>query len=211
VNDLLIAALGQAVASWNADRGRPPRPVAVSMPIDARRPGADGTFGNLSRLSTITVDPRMPGLVAAVAGQTSAAKGGPRPLTGPVHGGAAAAAPLPAPVKRALTRLAMHAVGPVTCDTTLLSNLGRLADPPRFGDLVPGRMWFSTSTHMPRGLSVGALSVGGRLHLCFRSRRALLDGAAGRDFAAGYAAALSALTGAPPPPGPADPLEGTNW
>jgi len=210
VNDLLIAALGQAVASWNAARGRPPRPVAVSMPIDTRQPWADGALGNLSRLSTITVDPREAALTAAVAGQTNRAKDRPGPLLGPALG-AAEAAPLPAPVKRALVRLAMHAVGPVSCDTTLLSNLGQLADPPRFGDLVPDQIWFSASTHMPRGLSVGAISVGGRLQLCFRYRRALLDRAAAREFAAGYAAALAELTGARPPSGPADPLAEAGW
>jgi hypothetical protein len=56
-------------------------------------------------------------------------------------------------------------------------------------------MWFSPSAHMPRGLSVGAISVSGRLQVCFRYRRALLDDAAGRAFAAEYAASLSALAG----------------
>jgi hypothetical protein len=76
----------------------------------------------------------------------------------------------------------------------LLSNLGNITDPPRFGPLTPMRMWFSTSAHMPRGLSVGAITLGGRLQLCFRYRNALLDAPAGRDFAAEYAAALSALS-----------------
>jgi hypothetical protein len=56
-------------------------------------------------------------------------------------------------------------------------------------------MWFSTSAHMPRGLSVGAIGVDGRLDLCFRYRHALLDDAAAHDFAAEYAAALATLTG----------------
>jgi len=51
---------------------------------------------------------------------------------------------------------------------------------------------------MPRGLSVGAISVGGRLQLCFRYRKALLDDVAGRAFAAEYAAVLSALAGGEP-------------
>jgi len=84
-------------------------------------------------------------------------------------------------------------VGTIRCDTSLLSNLGNITDPPKFETLTPTRMWFSTSAHMPRGLSVGAVTVGGRLNLCFRYRNALLDAASGRDFAAEYAAALSAL------------------
>jgi len=55
-------------------------------------------------------------------------------------------------------------------------------------------MWFSTSAHMPRGLSVGAITVDGRLQLCFRYRRALLDDAAAGEFAAMYAAVLSRLS-----------------
>ena len=75
----------------------------------------------------------------------------------------------------------------------MLSNLGNITDPPAFEALTATHMWFSTSAHMPRGLSVGAVTVGGRLHLCFRYRNALLDAAAGHEFAAEYAAALSAL------------------
>jgi hypothetical protein len=102
---------------------------------------------------------------------------------------------LPVAIKRGVLRLALRSVGSVRCDTSLLSNLGNVTEPPAFGTLVPTRMWFSTSAHMPRGLSVGAVTVGGRLNLCFRYRNALLDAAAGRDFAAEYAAALSALAG----------------
>ena len=54
-------------------------------------------------------------------------------------------------------------------------------------------MSLSTSAHMPRGLSVGAVTVGGRLHACFRYRSALLDDAAAGDFAAEYAAVLTSL------------------
>ena len=101
---------------------------------------------------------------------------------------------LPVPLKRGLVRLGLYILGRIECDSSLLSNLGNVTDPPTFGMLPPTRMWFSTSAHMPRGLSVGAITVGGRLHLCFRYRNALLDATAGQDFAAEYAAALSALS-----------------
>jgi hypothetical protein len=104
---------------------------------------------------------------------------------------AAARAPLPTPVKRRAIRLAVRTVGRLRCDTSLLSNLGNVAEPPRFGSLVPERMWFSTTAHMPRGLSVGAITAGGRLQVCFRYRHALFDSAAARDFVALYAAALA--------------------
>jgi hypothetical protein len=59
-------------------------------------------------------------------------------------------------------------------------------------------MWFSTTAHMPRGLSAGAITVGGRLQVCLRYRHALFDGAAARDFTALYAAALCGLEGDSP-------------
>ena len=102
--------------------------------------------------------------------------------------------PLPVTVKRRLVRLAVRRLGQLAADTCLLTNLGNVTSPPRFGSLTPARMWFSTSAHMPRGLSVGAITVDGRLQLCFRYRHALLDDAAAGEFAATYAAVLSRLS-----------------
>jgi NRPS condensation-like uncharacterized protein len=196
VNDLLIAALIQAVAGWNTARRRRPGRVRITMPVDTRPSGQGDELGNLARLCTVTVDPLAAAdLTATVAGQTRQAKNQLGPAVGPVPA-AVARTRLPAPVKRWLLRQATRSVGWVGCDTSLLSNLGNVADPPRFGGLAPTRLWFSTSAHMPRGLSVGAATVDGRLQLCFRYRNALFDEAGARDFAAEYAAALSALAGA---------------
>ena len=106
--------------------------------------------------------------------------------------------PLPTPVKRHAVRLAVRTLGRRRCDTSLLSNLGNVTEAPRFGPLVPERMWFSTTAHMPRGLSAGAVTAGGRLQLCFRYRHALFDEAAAGDFAALYAVALAGLEGETP-------------
>jgi NRPS condensation-like uncharacterized protein len=196
VNDLLIAALIQAVAGWNTPRRRAPGRVRITMPVDTRPSGQGDELGNLARLCTVTVDPPVAAdLTATVAGQTRQAKDQLGPAVGPVPA-AVASTRLPAPVKRWLLRLATRSVGWIGCDTSLLSNLGNVADPPRFGGLSPTRLWFSTSAHMPRGLSLGAATVDGRLQLCLRYRNALLDEAAARDFAAEYATALSALAGA---------------
>jgi NRPS condensation-like uncharacterized protein len=196
VNDLLIAALIQAVAGWNTARRRPAGRVRITMPVDTRPSGQGDEIGNLARLCTVTVDPLAAAdLTATVAGQTREAKNQLGPAVGPVPA-AVASTRLPAPVKRWLLRLATRTVGRVGCDTSLLSNLGNVADPPRFGTLSPTRLWFSTSAHMPRGLSLGAATVDGRLQLCLRYRNALLDEAAACDFAAEYATALSALAGA---------------
>jgi NRPS condensation-like uncharacterized protein len=189
VNDLLIAALIQAIGEWNASAGRAPGRVLISMPVDDRPAGRGDEIGNLSRLCTVTADPSQAGLLAAVAAQTGPAKRQPGPPVGPALT-AAARVPLPAPVKRRAVRLAVRTLGRVQCDTSLLSNLGVVSEAPRFGSLAPERMWFSTTAHMPRGLSVGAITAGGRLQVCLRYRHALFDSAAARDFTALYAAAL---------------------
>ena len=197
VNDLLVAALAETISRWNAG-GRerhPARCIRISVPADARPPGARDALGNLSRLCTVTAEPGEPGgaaLVAAVTAQTRQAKDQAGPQVDPALA-ALAKMPLPATVKRRLVRLAVRCLGRRAASTSLLSNLGNITSPPRFGSLTPARMWFSTSAHMPRGLSVGAITVEGRLQLCFRSRRALLDDAAASEFAAEYAAVLTSL------------------
>jgi NRPS condensation-like uncharacterized protein len=197
VNDVLIAALIRAIERWNDSARRRPGRIRISMPLDARAPGRDDELGNLSRLCTVTADRpgaslTTVGLTTVVADQTSRAKHQPGPPVGPALA-AAARAPVPTGIKRRAVRLALRCLGWLECDTSLLSNLGNVTDPPRFGRLFPERMWFSTTAHMPRGLSVGAITVAGRLDLCFRYRRALLDEAAAREFVAGYAAALNEL------------------
>jgi hypothetical protein len=169
------------------------------MPVNARPQGQAGAAGNLSRLTTVSV-PAPPdgcdavglaGLVASVAAQTRPAKQQAGPQVDPASR-ALAAAWWPPAVKRGVLRLALRTAGPLLCDTSLVSNLG-VVDPPRFGAATATGMWFSTSAHMPRGLSVGAVTVGGRLHLCLRYRRALFSEPSAARFAGLYAAALGNL------------------
>ena len=195
VNDLLIAALIRAIMRWNASAHRRPGRVRISMPVDVRPPGHGDELGNLTRLCTVAADPlSAAALTAVVASQTRRAKHRPGPPVSPAQA-AVAKTPLPTSVKRRVVRLAVRCLGRLECDTSLLSNLGNITDAPRFGVLSPARTWFSTSAHMPRGLSVGAITVDGQLQLCFRYRNALFDAAAAHDFATEYAAALAALTG----------------
>jgi NRPS condensation-like uncharacterized protein len=198
VNDLLIAALMVAIGRWNASHGRSPDQIRITMPVNARAPGQDGAAGNLSRLTAVTARPPAQGgdlrpLIANVAAQTLAAKNRPGPQVEPLSQ-ALAAAWCPAAVKHRLLRLALRTAGPLICDSSLVSNLGIVADPPRFGPAPATHLWFSTSAHMPRGLSVGAITLGGKLHLCLRYRHALFSEPAAARFADAYAAALSDIT-----------------
>jgi NRPS condensation-like uncharacterized protein len=200
VNDVLVAAMIMAVAQWNGLHGRARGRIRITMPLGGQTGGA--ALGNLSSLASVTA--RLPrhgvsyrGLLADVARQTRYAKTSPRPQADPVSR-ALVAAWLPARVKHRLVRTALRILGPVQCDTSLVSNLGDVAGPPGFGPAVTTGMWFSTAAHMPRGLSAGVITVGGRVHLCLRYRRALLDERAAAHFAGEYLSALTALAGSGP-------------
>jgi hypothetical protein len=85
----------------------------------------------------------------------------------------------------------------VGTDTSVISNLGLIPDPPSFSGSGREPLWFSGPARMPRGLGVGAATVGGLLHLCVHYRHALLGPAAAERFTAMYCRALDELVGLP--------------
>jgi NRPS condensation-like uncharacterized protein len=198
VNDVLIAALIVTTGRWNAKHGRGARNIRVTMPINTRPADRERPTGNYSRLASVsarwdtgTSDPGA--ILACVAEQTRWEKAHPRPQVD-LFSRLLAGTRLPAAVKHVAMRSVLRLAGPLICDTTLVSNLGNVADPPRFGSLAATRMAFSTPAHMPRGLSVGAVSLGGQLHVCVRYRHALLTDDAAALFATSYRMALDELT-----------------
>jgi NRPS condensation-like uncharacterized protein len=196
VNDLLIAALMITIGDWNAVHGRRPGLIRITMPVgDRAQAGADGLWANTSRLTSVTArvgaGAAALDLLADVAAQTRHAK----EHTGPqvdFFCRTLAAAPIPVVLKYRVLRTALRLGGSFLCDTCLVSNLG-VVEPVRFGAMAASRLWFSTFAHMPRGLSLGALTTAGVLHLTFRYRRALLSDQAAADFAGRYAEALGRL------------------
>ena len=197
INDLLIAALMITISEWNRTRGGGDG-IKITMPVgDKAQAGPDGLWANLSRLTTIAA--RVPAgarpadVIAEVASQTRAAK----EHTGPqldLASRALAAAPLPVIVKNMLLRWALRVAGPLFCDTSLVSNLG-VAGTLGFGAMPAEQVWFSTSAHMPRGLSLGAVTAGGALRLTFRYRRALMSGSDAGEFGAMFTKALDQFSG----------------
>jgi NRPS condensation-like uncharacterized protein len=212
VNDTLIAALIATISRWNAAHRRVPRAatgaftraIRITVPVNVRDPGLRGVAGNHSRIATVTVHPRiaegeLSALLAEVTRQTSALRQAPRLRA---SAGTLGRAPgwCPVALKRLAVRFALRAIGRVVCDTCMLTNLGNVADAPWSGYHGPVRMSLSGPAHMPRGLSVAALTADGQLRLGFRYRYGLFDDAAAARFTAGYAAALAELISGTGPP-----------
>lgn len=197
VNDLLLAALHLCIEGWNSDHGGRSGRVSVLMPVNVRpREWWEEMVGNatlMARVATTAGDRRSPAsAVEAVTARTKEMKAG----------GTTAALvellrrlpSLPVWAKRTVPLL-LSATGNRLVDTALLSNLGKIDEPPSFGGDAGAtvEMWFSAPARMPLGLSVGVVTAAGRLHIAFRHRHALFDGAAARRFAERYVHTLERL------------------
>jgi NRPS condensation-like uncharacterized protein len=200
LNDLLLAALHLAIADWNDEHGEPCDHVGVLVPANLRpaewRRDMVGNFTLPARVATTTDDRKTPeSTLAAVTACTRRKK----------ESGMGTALlellcrtrSVPRWAKRAMVGL-LPLTGNRLVDTAMLSNLGRFDDAPSFGaeagELT--ELWFSPPTRMPLGLSVGAATVSGRLHLAFRYRRCLFGPEAARRFVDGYIARLESFAGA---------------
>jgi hypothetical protein len=209
VNDLLVAGLILTIDRWNRVQGRHSGQIRITVPVNDRDPRRRWTgAGNQTRLIRVSAGPRQradpAGLLAHVAARTRAGK---QPGRGPGLDGMSrllAAGWAPTAVKHRTARLVRRLAAPVGTDTSLVSNLGALPEPPCFSGGGPEPVWLSGPAPMPRGLAVGAITVAGQLHLCVHYRHALLDQAAAADFTAAYRRALAELA-SPVDPGPADP------
>lgn len=187
VNDVLLAALHRAVGTWNERHGVPCRRVSVLVPANLRPPpwreDMVGNFSLPARVSSNRAQRATPDrTLAAVTAQTSRKK---RSGLGTAFLEILSRSwLLPLRVKQALVDR-LNDVGDRFVDTAILSNLGHVEDPPSFGvegDDDPGEVWFSAPARMPLGLSVGAVTVAGRLHLVFRYRHPQFGEDAARRF-----------------------------
>jgi NRPS condensation-like uncharacterized protein len=208
VNDLLVAALCLSIDRWNAARGRVSGQISVTIPVNGRAAGqrwqGDGNLSWLIRVATGPSHRADPGLLLRhVATQTRAARDRGRTGGTDAMSRLLATGWAPVLVKRRVARLVRGLAAPVLTDTSLVSNLGLLPDPPTFDGSGTEPLWLAGPCPMPRGLCVAAVTVAGRLHLSIRYRLALLDQAGAEDFTACFRAALSELAR----PEPADPPE----
>ena len=207
VNDALITALVVAIGRWNTEHDRAVRPVRITVPFNAREAGEQQAAGNRSRVVTVTVAPSGPARhPVAVLQDVARLIRHARLTDGPqLDSGSRRAVAIwcPTVAKRWLVRAALRTVGPLVCDSAMLTNLGNVPEPPDFGMAGTTTMGLSGPAHMPRGLSVAAITSNGRLTLGMRYNRRLLSVGAARRFADRYLAALGEITVSP-----GDPSEG---
>ena len=197
VNDLLLAALHLAIGRWNAEHAAPCRRISVLIPANLRpadwRDEVVGNFSLLTRVST-TARQRLTrrSALAALTAQTQRKK---RTGMGTALLELLGGSPLlPLWMKSALSPL-LRLTGSRLVDTAICSNLGRLDENLWFGPDAgeATALYFTAPGRMPCGVSVGAVTAGGRLHLAFRYQRAQFDDAAAARFTDGYVSELKEL------------------
>jgi len=198
VNDILLVALHLAIAGWNADHGERCGRIGVLVPANLRpddwRYDVVGNFSLPARVSTDRSSRRSPSAaLRALTAQTKRLKkaGIGTALIGVLDGSRR----LPLWAKQAMVSL-MTVTGSRLVDTAMLSNMGRLGEPPSFGPEAGAttEVWFSPPGRMPLGLTIGAVTAADRLHLVFRYRHKLFGADAARLFADRYLAELERLT-----------------
>jgi NRPS condensation-like uncharacterized protein len=184
VNDLLLAALHLAIDEWKEAQGIPAGRIGIMMPVNLRpKQWWYEVAGNYSFMVPVGTRPQdrtgACRTITAVARRTRQVKDGDR--------AAAMAAAIrrlqdfPARAKLALAALANS---DLLAPTALLSNLGVIDEPIRFGaeagDVT--HLWFSPPAKMPYGLAIGTVTYCSRLHISLRYRHPLFSADAARSF-----------------------------
>ena len=188
--DLLLAALHRAIGDWNLQHDTPARGIGVLVAANLRpadwRKDAVGNFSVTARLSTRRRDRAdSASALKAITAQTHRNK---RTRTGL----ALIAALERAGMLALWAKQSIVVLQPLTAhhlvDTALLCDLGWLDEAPSFGPEAGETvdLWFSTPARSPLSLCLGAVTVGGRLHLTFRYPHRLFGADAARRFADCY-------------------------
>ena len=203
MNDLLVAALMCTIEGWNTEHGATTGKVSLLVPVNLRPKGwREDVVTNMvleTRIVTNAADREdRRKLLETVSAQAERIKKGAGAALVEVLGSWRS---MPVWSKSPLTTV-LQLTGNRVVDTAVITNLGQLSKPPGFGPEGGAieDVWFSAPARMPCGLSVGAISVGGRLHLAFRYRPPQFGPRAARRFAGCYLAHLERLVECPTPP-----------
>ncbi|MGH3901750.1 MAG: condensation domain-containing protein [Pseudonocardiaceae bacterium] len=187
INDVLVAALHLTVQSWNAKHDAPTGRVGVQMPINVRP--ADRLWDVVSNLTSMVSVSTMPAdradlatATAAVAEQTNEMRRNNRAYG--LYDLLDVARKAPLAVKRAVPRL-IHLTGDRLVDTSMLSNLGRIPEPPTLAaqpDSGPPELWFSPPCDPTCSVAIGVATIGQRLSLVARYRYDQFNADAAEEF-----------------------------
>ncbi|HEY6425321.1 MAG TPA: condensation domain-containing protein [Pseudonocardiaceae bacterium] len=187
INDALLGALHLTVQAWNTARDVPTDRIGVMMPVNIRP--ADRFWDVVSNLtSNVTVstapDDRvdLATATAAVAEQTRQARREDRARG--LYDLLDITKNAPLAVKRAVPRL-LPLTGDRFIDTAMLSNLGRIPDPPTLNanpDSGSPELWFSPPCDHACSVAIGVATTGQRLTLVTRYRYEQFDAAAAEEF-----------------------------
>jgi len=188
--NVLMAALHLAIGDWNLQHGTPGRRIGVLVPANLRpaqwREEAIGNFSVTARVSTNRRERAAPAsALKAITAQTSRNK---RTRTGiALIAALQRAGLLPLWAKQSIVVL-QPLTGNRLVDTAMLCDLGWMDEAPSFGSDVGEtvELWFSTPARSPLSLCLGAVTVGGRLHLTLRYPHRLFSPDAARRFAECY-------------------------
>jgi NRPS condensation-like uncharacterized protein len=193
INDVLLAALHLATARWNGAAGARTGRIGVMMPVNLRPPErfweVVGNFASMVSISTHPaerVDLRT--ATAAVAAQTRESRREVRARG--LFDLLEVAAGTRVGIKRLVARL-LPLGGERLIDTAVLSNLGRLAEPPSFDGDVPPEVWFSPPCDRACSIGIGVVTVGQSLMLSVRYRREVFDRPAAAAFTEQFVARLA--------------------
>lgn len=189
-SNVLMAALHLEMDEWNLQHRTPGRRFHVLTTVNLRpvdwQAEPVGNFSVTARVSTTRRERRGPAAaLSAVAAQTARNKAG---RTGVALMAALERSGLLPMWAKQSTAVLRALTGNVLVDNALLTDVGRLDELPVFGpDAGPTvGLWVSTPARSPLTLSLGAVTIGGRLHLSFRYPNRLFGPEAARRFAEGY-------------------------
>jgi NRPS condensation-like uncharacterized protein len=193
INDVLLAALHLTVDRWNpavdAGTGR----VGVMMPVNLRPQErfweVVGNFASMVSISTHPADRvDLRTATAAIAAQTREKRREARARG--LFDLLEVAAGTRIGIKRLVARLLPVLGGERFIDTAVLSNLGRLAEPPSFGGDVPPELWFSPPCDRACSIGIGVVTVGQSLMVSVRHRTEVFDRSAAEAFTDAFVAQL---------------------
>ena len=187
INDVLVAALHLTVQFWNTKRGVSTARIGVMMPINVRPAGRLwDVVSNLTSNVTVSTVPDdrvdLATATAAVAEQTYQMRRNDRAYG--LHDLLKGTQKAPLAVKRAVPRL-IHLTGDRFVDTAMLSNLGRIPEPPTLATEPgsgPPELWFSPPCDPACSVSLGVATSGARLSLVARYRYEQFDADAAEEF-----------------------------